>query len=431
MFTQFKAKAYNLHFRSFLRNTMTLASGSAIAQIIALAVAPIVTRLYSPEDFGLFGIFMAISAILVPIATLRYDLAIILPNKHLSAWNLLLVVSKHSILIAFILLIFVAPLRVRLANFFGEEDLAPYLFLLPLLALNSGWLNLASSWTVRHKMFGALSKTDISSSIAGNSFKIVTGVFGAGAGGLIFSALFQKFIHLCTLLFLIRDTIPGENGDSKEGYGLIKRYYDIPLYSMPQDIMASFAANLPNILLAVYFNPLVVGFYLLAYRVTSAPIGFIREAFRKVFYQRASELYNEGHNLYFSVLKMTAGLMCLCTPLLLLLFFYGEALFSVIFGDEWLIAGTYSKYLGILVFASVANTPSVVVIPILNKNKGLLIYEILGTSFRLLTIILAGYFLDAESTVATFCIVSAVANFCLISWILFYLHKRYVFRKAS
>ena len=113
------------------------------------------------------------------------------------------------------------------------------------------------------------------------------------------------------------------------------------------------------------------------------------------------------------------------------MFFWGESLFVWIFGKEWLAAGTYSKYLGILVSGSVANAPSVVALTVLEKNRELLMYEVIGTGLRVAAFLLAGYYLNAELTIAVFSGVSATANFCLIFGVLIFLRKKHGIQKTS
>src|SRR5699024_8009724 len=71
--------------KPFVRNVIILASGTAAAQIIAMALSPIITRLYGPEAYGLMGTFMAIVSIVAPIAALTYPIAIVLPKSDQDA----------------------------------------------------------------------------------------------------------------------------------------------------------------------------------------------------------------------------------------------------------------------------------------------------------------------------------------------------------
>lgn len=400
----------------FLQNVGKLVGGSAAAQAIALACAPVLTRLYAPEDFGLLGVFAAVAAIACTCATLKYDLAIMLPKEDSSAWNLLLLAGRWSLVGVLLVFAILFPLRETVVLALGVPQLGSFFIWLPLLVLSGGWLHLASHWAVRQKRFGALSRTTVSSSLFGNAFKIGGGFLGFGGGFLIVATFAQQAVHLAALTFGLRKDIPAGPRDPAEGRRLAREHISFPLYRMPQSAMATFAGNLPNILLAAYFSPAMVGFYLLAHRVTMAPITLIREAVRKVFYQKATEIHHRGGDLRTNFLKMTAGLALLCLPLTLLLFFFGEYLFGLVFGPEWATGGIYAKYIGIMVLASVANTPSVVVVSILDKNRGLLFYEIFGTSLRLAVLGVGGHYLNAEATIAAFCFASAFANVCLIIW---------------
>ena len=76
MLTRFKQLGQS----KFVRNVAIVATGTAGAQAITMAFAPIITRIYGPEAFGLLGTFMAILAVLTPVAALTYPIAIVLPR---------------------------------------------------------------------------------------------------------------------------------------------------------------------------------------------------------------------------------------------------------------------------------------------------------------------------------------------------------------
>lgn len=72
----------------FLRNVLTLMTGTTIAQAIPIANTPILTRLYTLADFGLLALFVAVTSILGSIANGRYEMAIMLPKKDEDAINI-------------------------------------------------------------------------------------------------------------------------------------------------------------------------------------------------------------------------------------------------------------------------------------------------------------------------------------------------------
>ena len=92
----------------FNRNILTLMTGSTIANAIPVAISPILTRIYSPEDFGLLALFLAVTTIFGTIVNGRYELAIMLPKKDEDAINIValgFVIMSLITLILFVIVI--------------------------------------------------------------------------------------------------------------------------------------------------------------------------------------------------------------------------------------------------------------------------------------------------------------------------------------
>ena len=73
---------------SFIKDVGILTSGSVVAQLIGIAAVPILSRYYTPHQFGIFGSVSSIFSVLTVIAALRYHLAIVLPDNDSEALNL-------------------------------------------------------------------------------------------------------------------------------------------------------------------------------------------------------------------------------------------------------------------------------------------------------------------------------------------------------
>ena len=181
----------------FFATSPRLSVAAPLAQLVGLACAPILTRLYTPEEFGLLGIFMAVSAVAATIATLRYDVAVVLPKEDASAWSLLRLAGSWTIVAVLLALIVLYPLRYSLAELVDAPGLARYFVWLPLLVLTSGWLSLATHWAIRKNRFRALSTTAVSTCVLGNGYKIGGGLMGFGGGVLIVGTFIQQ--ATCTL----------------------------------------------------------------------------------------------------------------------------------------------------------------------------------------------------------------------------------------
>ena len=82
----------NMGFKSMERNLKQLVSGSVFSQALLLASMPFLTRVFNPDAFGVMAVFSATYAIIIPVMTLKYDAALILPKSNQSAISLTVLV---------------------------------------------------------------------------------------------------------------------------------------------------------------------------------------------------------------------------------------------------------------------------------------------------------------------------------------------------
>ena len=157
-----------------VRNSAKLLSANVIAQAIGLLVYPILTRLYSPEDFGLLNLFLSIGGVLVLLSTAEYQYAIVLPKKDEDArglvhiCGLLLLITTGFVLLS-------VPFSKPIAHLFNTPELANWYWLMPLFVLTMGLWNILNYWYIRRKQFGAISRYQISQSVLSSIMKIGIG----------------------------------------------------------------------------------------------------------------------------------------------------------------------------------------------------------------------------------------------------------------
>ena len=113
----------------FSRNVMILMSGSILAQAIPLIVAPILTRLYTPEEFGVYALFFSIVSILTIVATARYEMAIMLPKSNRTSMSIVYLSATISILISLFTFVLVLAFYKNINEWLGIE----VAFLIPLM----------------------------------------------------------------------------------------------------------------------------------------------------------------------------------------------------------------------------------------------------------------------------------------------------------
>ena len=276
-----------------VRNVGKLLSANVIAQAIGLLVYPILTRLYSPEDFGLFSLFISIGGVLILLAGMDWFNAIVLPKTDEEA-RPIVHISLLSILALTVLLFALFPLAPYVADVFKAPQLASYYWLLPIyVCLVSVW-NALNYWYIRRKVYGRISGYQISQSLFSAGYKVGFGWLGFLQGGLIFSSILSPFCSLVISIALsakqhLKILFPWSLQACMEA---AKRYNNFPKFSLPHSLINNIAGQLPVLLLTPFFSMREVGFWSMALLLAYAPINTITRAIYQVFYQKTTELVN-------------------------------------------------------------------------------------------------------------------------------------------
>ena len=84
-----KRKFHHLVKNEFVKHVLTLISGTSVAQFIPIAISPILTRIYTPEDFSVLGIYISIAIILSEITTGKFELAVMNADNEEDKTNII------------------------------------------------------------------------------------------------------------------------------------------------------------------------------------------------------------------------------------------------------------------------------------------------------------------------------------------------------
>jgi len=411
----------------FFQNVTVLMSGTAIAQGLAFAASPILSRLYDPSAFGVFGLFAAACSIVAVSASAKYELAILLPKKDEDAANVLWLSLGIIGVVTFFSFFLVLFFRVYIAELLGSPELAPLLWWAPASIFFTGLYNAFNFWTTRRKKYKRLSISRVIQTSGREGTQLGLGFFtGLQGSGLVFGHVFGQASSAAALVVQTyrEDYKLVRNSYNEDRIKILaKEHQDFPKYNAPQNILNSVSQNVPAILLAYFFNPTVVGLYWFTYRILVAPNKLIGNSVRQVFYQRANELLRKGGNALGLYLKTTGGLAAVGVLPLLVLLFFGPVLFDFIFGSNWYEAGRYAQWLSIWWFVGFINPPSVMMIPILNLQKFQLFYEVILTGMRILAITIGGLYSSAIFAIALFSLAGLLANSFLIVFVGLLMYK--------
>lgn len=356
---------------SFVTDVFTLVSGTAFAQFLAIIATPILTRFYSPDDFGLLTLFVSICGVLGVITCMRYELSIMLPKSDEEAVNLL----GLSLFITSI----ISSLTVPVIWFGGQQflsiislpQLRSYLWMIPPFTFISGVFLSANYWNSRNKHFQRLSIARINRSIITTGIQLVAGFCGYATGGILIGAnvagqLLSTLILSCQIwrndISLLR-SISWE----KMIYGL-KKYRKFPLVDTWSSLLNTISWQLPSFLLAYFFSPAVVGFYSLGFQLLHLPMSFIGQSISQVFFQRAAESKSNGtlSSLVENVFRffLIIGMFPVLTLTII-----GDDVFNLVFGNNWTEAGVYTQILGLWALVWFISSPLSTLWVVMNKQE--------------------------------------------------------------
>lgn len=379
--------------KEFVKNVLTLITGSAISQVVIYASILLLTRLFSTEIFGVYILFSSATLILKPIATLQYEFALVLPKKDKDAINLfgfsIIVLCLYCIL----LLIIIAVFKENIANFFNIQKLSNFIYLLPISVFLFGLVSVFDFWNNRTNMFKNISKGLLVKSITMSASQIITGFSSFNSIGLIPGMLFGNFLQLIYLIKVSFKSISDlvKEISVKEMLFLAKKYKDIPIFNTIINLTNNLSNELPILLITKYFGLANSGIYGLAIKFTRAPIGIFQQSVGQVFFNKASKIYNNDGDLHLLVIKTLKNLLLIGTLVFIPLFgisFYLDTLL----GENWVNVGLYARILIPWLFIAFLSNPLNSLILILNRQKTILIYDILLLIFRFFSLYVGYYF---------------------------------------
>ncbi len=369
-----------------------MVTGTALAQAVPLALSPVLTRLYTPQDFGILAIYMSIAVLGSAIVSLKYDLAIIIPEKDEDSANITVLSIVIAFIISIILFIVIYLFNEQIARFLvdSEEDskiLSRWLYFIPLSILFMGVFNAISFWFNRKVFYKRMATSKVLNTTSMTGVQIGLGAFNFTPIGLLIGFVSGRLVAVLYLLgkFNQNRDLAFSKVNKERILALSKRYKRFPYFTLPAEFTNVISNQLPIFLIGKYFGGVLLGNYSLMERVLSAPISLLGRSVLDVFKQRASEDFIKYGNCKSIFIKTFRTLMVLSIIPTLLLFTLSPLIFGVIFGKEWEIAGQFAQIFSVLFFFKFTASPLSYMFHIAEKQHydmfwqiGLLIFAVIS-----------------------------------------------------
>jgi O-antigen/teichoic acid export membrane protein len=345
----------------------TLVFGSGIGRVIGMAATPILTRLYSPEDFGVLAVFTAIVAILAPIVTLRYVLALPLPRHDGVAMNLLAVsmglILTLSALIALVLWLW----GEALLEVVSMRVLAPWWWLIALSVLGTATYEMLTLWATRKRAYKVIAQTNVTQSAAGAAVKIALGLASIQPLGLLIGQVVAQAGGIGRLIrgFHSEFRANWRHVSAERMRKVAWRHRGFPIWQVPSQFLLVFSTQAPMLLCAVFFEPAAVGNLSVAMMLVAIPASLIAQSTARAQYAEASMIRHDPKRLYgltSSVMKKVAVVSIFPS---VVVFLFSPVMLPFFLGEEWHLAGTLASMLSLTMFSrmvshSVISTLSVI-----------------------------------------------------------------------
>jgi O-antigen/teichoic acid export membrane protein len=361
------------------RGAFLLTFASLFAQGIIAASALILSRLYSPTEFGTFTVSASILAIFTIIAALRYDLAVVLPNGEEEAYAVTYAGLISTVLVSLLALVTVLAVGKSLADFLDLPDLWPWLLVIPPAVLAGGTFLCLSQLALRRQLFSTIATRNVIQATGGVGAQVWFGLGGITSGGLIAGQAIGQTLGSTTLLF--KSGFDSSTARAARNWSSIrdaaKRYRKFPQHMTFAALLNVAGLQLPVLLFAYYYGAEVTGWFGLTQRVLILPAAVIGTAVMQVFRSKASVLLREDRQEIHPLYRRTSWrLLKLSLIPVIVIWVAGPTIFELGLGEQWRQSGQFARILSLVFVAQLVVVPVSSMLGMLERTAQQLSWDI-------------------------------------------------------
>jgi O-antigen/teichoic acid export membrane protein len=328
--------------RALFRRFLVLLTGTTAAQLLPVVTAPVIARHYETSEFGVFGIFIAASAICSTLANLKYD-NVILATRSRSLTQAVLGLSLLINLTIGALIAF-GIAGVKSMGLLGDSPvIGDLLVFLPLSLLLAGGLQAMSNVALQQEQFSALARSRITAATVTAAASLVCALLHPTAQGLILASLTGQLLGAALLAWLcLQAGAPRLSWRPRRWRAVALKHWRFALFTSPADLLNASASNLPALFLGALFGTTATGAYVLSQRLLGTPLMLIGSAFSDLYRQRIGQRVAEGRPYWDASLRMLAVLAAIGLLVLASVLTIGRHAAVAFLGDHWRLVGDFA-----------------------------------------------------------------------------------------
>lgn len=403
--------------RQYFKNFLRLFSGNTIGQLVPFIFAPIVARLFTPEQIGIQESFLSVAGMFAIVAAGRYEIAFVLEENRKKAINLL---SLALLLVASFAIIgtLLGLFPQAILYFFKDAKLRPHLYFLgmaiSLLALQS----VITQWLLREGNYGKISWVRILQSFIQNGGYAIAGYLAAGTNGLLMAWLIGAFIPVLVMGYQSMRKVEWHevnwNAMMEEG----RKYKDFPMINSLHaftDLVATSFLLLG--IISTHFGLTALGMFALMNRYLRAPLALVSGTLAQLYYREAGTLLGQQRSIKPIFLRTQKLMLAVLLPVTIIILIWGPDIFAIYLGEKWRPAGVYAKF---LLPAIISNfiTSAISSSPLLfNKQRWAYAFSVVGYVMSLSALYLAANLHWAfQYALLIYALVLLVYYLSLVAW---------------
>ena len=333
----------NIFQKADAKHIIMLSSGVLLGQVVAMLLQPIATRLYSPEAFGCLSLVVSFGTMFSPVTTLQYHISIVHSpdeDEYPLCKLVLLCVCTTS------LLLFLGLLVILILDLDEYRSVGHWILFGAVIHFLSGITNCIESYNNRHSEYALMTKVTVHRATAGGIVKILLGLLHFETAGLVLSQCVGTIAGIRkqsqSIIKHYKEILSVSFSDV---WRMAKKYSDQPIFAMPGIFILQFSYSFIPVIINTCFSTREGGFFSITVAILGLPLNLISNNVSRVFFKNASEEL-EKTGCFSSSFRNTAILLISISLVgFSLLWFIAEPLFSIIYGEEWVQSGIFTKIL--------------------------------------------------------------------------------------
>ena len=374
----FKSKEKSEGTGSVFQGMLTMALGSGSARLVSIAAIPILSRIYTPSDYGVLAVFTSLTTIIAPLLALRYGVALPLPKRDSMAINLLALCLILMLLTSSLFSVSLWIFGEKLLNIMSMETLLPYRWLIIICFIGTAIYEIMTSWSLRRKAYNYVAKTQFTQSAFGALTKVILGFMSIKPLGLLIGQTIGLAAGSGSLFRRHKDDyISNIKYISARNMMRSMRYYwRYPVFQLPSQLFQNLSMRLPMLFVAARFDPSSTGQFGMAVMSLSIPMNIFGRTLGRAFLAETAAI---GRNNPAKIERLTYSVFKRILPISLsigvTIYFLSPWVFSTFLGNSWQTAGQIGSAMSFYVSTQLLSAPLMNLLSVLSKNGVHLIFN--------------------------------------------------------